>query len=227
MREEALNERCQIRHSFHVRPSQRTSRRWTANLINSGCSVLLNTLRQIKFRQDATLEPTVLYLILLQAALAWNPYRSCKRSNAEAAKAADSTDPGTTQTDGVTSRRDRNLQPMAEPGCSKKLKDISVFVIVGSGFALFAGATHFNMPRMGDWGISQTISPLWFFVWGRGVSPPASDCCERGVGPLSRYSSSAALSRSAVLSGLRLFRSCLTETCPVGLFFYSQRVLCW
>jgi hypothetical protein len=81
--------------------------------------ILLGTLSQVRFGRDATLEPTVLFLILLQAALAWFAYRSCKRRNAEAAKAANSADPGAMQTDAVTWMMDRNLQPKVEPDCSK------------------------------------------------------------------------------------------------------------
>jgi hypothetical protein len=54
-------------------------------------------------------------------------------------------------------------------GLFQKLKDIGVFVIVGSGFALFAGATHFNMPRMGELGnFTNDISPLVLCMgaWG-------------------------------------------------------------
>jgi hypothetical protein len=64
---------------------------------------------------------------------------------------------------------DRNLQPMVKPDCSKKLKDTGVFVIVGSGLALFAGSTYFNMPRMGELGnFAHDISPLVLCMgaWG-------------------------------------------------------------
>ncbi len=130
-------------------------------------------------------QPEVIYLFLLQAASAWMAYRSCKRSNAEAAKATDSVDTGATRTDGVTRRMDRNLQPMAEPGCSKKLKNIGVLVIAGSGLALFGALSLFRLPPMGEmgrfeheifgplvlcmapWGLATGIGLLRAWRWAR------------------------------------------------------------
>lgn len=116
----------------------------------------------LQFGQDALAPESsgiyYLFLILLQAGLASTAYRSCRRTNAEAAKA-----------DRVRRMVGHNLQPKVEPDCSKKLKDIGVFVIVGSGFALLAGATSFNMPRMGELGnFAHAISPLVLCMgaWG-------------------------------------------------------------
>jgi hypothetical protein len=127
-------------------------------------------------QETTRFDPEVMYIFLLQAGLAWFAYRSCKRSNAEAAKAADSACPGAAQTYGVAPGMDRNLQPTAEQICSKRLKDIAGFVIVGSGFALLGGAIHFNMPPMGEIGnFAYYISPYvcgmgaWGLVTGIGL----------------------------------------------------------
>jgi len=118
---------------------------------------------------SASFDPQTVGLFLLQAGLAWFAYRMCKRKNAEAAKAADSTDPGAARTYGVAPMMNRNLQPTPEQRCSKKLKDIGVFVIVGSGFALLMGAIHFNMLPMGEIGnFAHYISPYVCYMgaWG-------------------------------------------------------------
>ncbi len=108
----------------------------------------------------------------------------CKRRNAEAAKAVAGTDPGAAQTYGVAPTMNRNLQPTPEQLCSKKLTDIGVFVIVGSGFALWMGAIHFNMLPMGEigrfayyispyvccmgaWGLATGIGLLRAWRWAR------------------------------------------------------------
>ena len=129
-------------------------------------------------------DPEAMYIFLLQAGLAWFAYRSCKRSNVEAAEVADGADPGAAQTYSVGPPMNRNLQLTAEQICSKKLKDIGVFVIIGSGFALLGGAFHFNMLPMGEignfvyyispyvccmgaWGLATGIGLLRAWRWAR------------------------------------------------------------
>lgn len=115
-------------------------------LISVGTSSHTNSLQQ------ETLELAILFLILLQSALAWFAYRSCKRSNATAAKLAYSADPRVGQ------------------DCSKTLKDIGVFVIVGSGLGLFGSLSLRSSPAMGEMGhfMHDMFAPvlLCMAAWG-------------------------------------------------------------
>ena len=95
----------------------------------------------IQFYPDASrLELEFLFLILLQAGLAWMAYRSCKRTNAEAAKAAASAASG-------TARR-------VPADGSNEVRKLGLEVIVLSGIALFGSAMTFanSIPPMGELG---------------------------------------------------------------------------
>lgn len=83
--------------------------------------LLATTLGQIRFLQGVALEPSILFLTLLQAALAWFAYRSCKRTNAEAAKAADRAESGATQ--------------RVQADCFKEIKNVGLQVIVLSALS--------------------------------------------------------------------------------------------
>jgi hypothetical protein len=82
----------------------------------------------------------------------------------------DGADSGATQTDRATRMIDRSLQPKVGPDCSKKLKDIGVFVIVVSVFITLS--ICISVPNLGTVGeigrFAHDISPLVLCmgVWG-------------------------------------------------------------
>ena len=95
----------------------------------------------IQFSPDASrLEGEFLFLILLQAGLAWMAYRSCKRTDAEAAKAA---------AVAVSSAG----SPIEADG-SREVMNVGAQVIALSGIALFGSAMTFanSTPPMGELG---------------------------------------------------------------------------
>lgn len=120
--------------------------------------LLLSLIVGTQFIPDASrLELMVLFLILLQAGLAWMAYRSCKRTNAEAAKAA---------AVAVSSAG----RPIEADG-SREVKNVGAQVIALSGIALFGSAMTFanSTPPMGELGHFTHDSCLFMIpvsAWG-------------------------------------------------------------
>lgn len=100
----------------------------------------LLVLGAIRFNQLGNPEPAIVFLCLLQGALAWMAYRSCKRTNSESAKEA--------------KNPESNPRQRAQAKCIKEKKDTGAQMIVLSAITLFGGVmTYWNTsPPMEEFG---------------------------------------------------------------------------
>ena len=102
-------------------------------------------------------EFAVMFLFSIQAALAWMAYRSCKRTNTEAAKKAESPEPDSIQS--------------AQVKCVKEIRTTGAQVSVLSAITLFGGVmTYVNTsPPMGELGhFTHAFAPVLavMSLWG-------------------------------------------------------------
>jgi hypothetical protein len=106
---------------------------------------------------DETLEFAIMFLFLIQAALAWMAYRSCKRTNTEAAKKAESPESDPIQ--------------CAQLKCVSEIRNAGAQVSVLSAITLFGGAMMYvnTSPPMGELGhFTHAFAPVLavMSMWG-------------------------------------------------------------
>jgi cbb3-type cytochrome oxidase subunit 3 len=118
---------------------------------------LVGVVTELARGQDETLEFAIMFLFLIQAALAWLAYRSCKRTNAEAAKMAESPESDPIQN--------------AQVKCVKEIRNTGAQVSVLSAITLFEGVILYvnTSPPMGELGhFTHGFAPVLMAmsIWG-------------------------------------------------------------